>query len=115
MLLSDGMVDPFYIMNNARIHHYRGLAETIERLGLTIKYLPPYSPFLNPIENVFSVWKQKVLDVCVMNEPEFETKISEVFSELNSSMCEGFFKNERLHFKMSGQGNFFSFFFKRNW
>ncbi|TBU20097.1 hypothetical protein CWI38_0133p0020 [Hamiltosporidium tvaerminnensis] len=36
---------------NARIHHYRGLNDDEEIASYRIKYLPPYSPFLNPIEN----------------------------------------------------------------
>ena len=35
--------NPTFIMDNARIHHYTGLKDMVEA----------YSPFLNPIENVF--------------------------------------------------------------
>ena len=42
-----------FIMDNARIHHYCGLHEIIQRMGLRMVYLPPYSPFMNPIENCF--------------------------------------------------------------
>ena len=45
--------NPIFILDNARIHHYRGLQETIEELNLKIIYLRPYSPFLNPRENFF--------------------------------------------------------------
>lgn len=41
------------IMDNAPVH--RGIIE--EFPALKIKMLPPYSPFLNPIENCFSVFK----------------------------------------------------------
>ena len=53
--------NPIFILDNARINHYRGLQETIEELNLNIVYLLPRLPFLNPIENVFSVWKNLVL------------------------------------------------------
>ena len=54
-----GIENPIYILNYARIHYYRGLQlkETINQLNLNICYLLPYSPFLNPIKNIFSVWK----------------------------------------------------------
>ncbi|KAK6294871.1 hypothetical protein J4Q44_G00340970 [Coregonus suidteri] len=29
----------------------------------TVQYLPPYSPFLNPIEEFFSAWRWKVYDL----------------------------------------------------
>jgi len=41
------------IMDNASVHN--GLAEGFP--DLQFKYLPPYSPFLNPIENCFGVFK----------------------------------------------------------
>ena len=47
--------NPIYILDNARIHHYRGLQKTINQFSLNICYLPQYFPFLNPIENIFSV------------------------------------------------------------
>jgi transposase len=31
-----------------------GVRETIEAVGAAIRYLPPYSPDLNPIEQMFS-------------------------------------------------------------
>ena len=41
------------IMDNAPIH--RNMDEIYPNLN--VKYLPPYSPFLNPIESCFSVFK----------------------------------------------------------
>ncbi len=48
------ITNPVFIMDNARIHHYSGVVELISELNLNVMYLPPYSPFLNPIENAFS-------------------------------------------------------------
>jgi len=44
------------ILDNARYHHARSLAPLLQkyRRVLTLLYLPPYSPQLNPIERV---WK----------------------------------------------------------
>ncbi|TBU20508.1 DDE-like endonuclease, partial [Hamiltosporidium tvaerminnensis] len=56
-----GISIPIFVMDNARIHHYRGLNDDEEIASYRLKYLPPFSPFLNPIKNVFSVWKNKVI------------------------------------------------------
>ena len=55
--VSAGIENPIYmyILDNAHFYHYRELKETINQLSLNICYLPPYFPFLNPIENIFSV------------------------------------------------------------
>ena len=57
-------------MDNAHIHHHKQVEELVQNagkcylvhlyvhadmvLGICIKYLPPYSPNLNPIEEAFS-------------------------------------------------------------
>ncbi|KAF7690709.1 hypothetical protein CDIK_2708 [Cucumispora dikerogammari] len=46
---------PIFIMDNASIYHYRGMREDAKISALRINYLLPYSSFLNPIENMFSV------------------------------------------------------------
>ena len=87
-----GITEPIFIMDKAGIHRYTGLTSQVDELGLKIEYLPPYSPFLNPIENVFSVWKRKVISAACRNEDELKRKISNVFEELNKSICDGFYR-----------------------
>lgn len=43
------------IMDNASIHHVSGVTDLIEnQIGSRILFLPPYSPDLNPVEEIFS-------------------------------------------------------------
>lgn len=42
------------IMDNARIHKNSFDPQRFRRKGVQIKYLPPYSPDLNPIEKMWS-------------------------------------------------------------
>ena len=51
---------PIVIMDNVRFHHCIDVTNYIENAGATIMFLPPYSPDLNPIENVFSTIKAKL-------------------------------------------------------
>jgi transposase len=39
------------VMDNVPAHKVEGVREAIESVGATLRYLPPYSPDLNPIEN----------------------------------------------------------------
>jgi transposase len=52
------------ILDNAKIHHAKSLRPLYEMLeksyGISILFLPPYSPFLNPIEYAFSKIKEEV-------------------------------------------------------
>lgn len=48
------------IMDNARFHYGGNLKQIASDYNLTLLYLPPYSPELNPVENKWAVVKQKV-------------------------------------------------------
>ena len=46
------------IMDNAAIHHINEVESLIENHGSRLLFLPPYSPDLNPLEEVFSQVKR---------------------------------------------------------
>jgi len=41
-------------MDKVRTHKVAGVAEAIEAAGAEFHYLPPYSPDMNPIENLYA-------------------------------------------------------------
>jgi transposase len=43
------------VMDNLASHKVAGVQLVIEKAGATVRYLPPYSPDFNPIEQVFSI------------------------------------------------------------
>jgi transposase len=45
------------VMDNLGSHKVRGVREAVEARGAALLYLPPYSPDLNPIEQVFAKLK----------------------------------------------------------
>jgi transposase len=45
------------VMDNLASHKVAGVQAAIEKAGATVRYLPPYSPDFNPIEQVFSKFK----------------------------------------------------------
>jgi transposase len=48
------------IMDNLPTHKVAGVADAIRRVGAKLVYLPPYSPDLNPIEQVFAKAKAEI-------------------------------------------------------
>ena len=42
----------------ASIHHVDAVVACIQNVGALVRFLPPYSPDLNPIESVFGEVKQ---------------------------------------------------------
>jgi len=48
------------VMDNLAAHKVVGVRQAIEARGAELRYLPPYSPDLNPIENAFAKLKAHV-------------------------------------------------------
>ena len=48
------------IMDNCSIHKSPKVRQLIEKAGCFLKFLPPYSPDLNPIENYWAVMKKHI-------------------------------------------------------
>lgn len=50
------------VMDNLSSHKVQGIVEAIAAVGAEVRYLPPYSPDLNPIELAFSKFKKLLRD-----------------------------------------------------
>ncbi len=47
------------LMDNVRFHHSKSVAELLKRKNVDILFVPPYSPWFNPIELCFSIVKRE--------------------------------------------------------
>ena len=47
-----------FLLDNVRFHHSKTVKELAHSRGWHLLYTPPYSPWFNPIENVFSLVKR---------------------------------------------------------
>lgn len=59
-LLPELRKDDVVIMDNARIHKSTKTIKLIESKGAKVLFQPPYSPFLNKIENYWSFIKKEI-------------------------------------------------------
>ena len=71
------------IMDNCAFHHRRDVVELLNDLRISFKFLPAYSPQLNPIEEYFSHLKSKY--VSAMPAPANKT---EVINQLNNIIAD---------------------------
>jgi len=58
------------VMDNCRVHLVAGVREAIEKARATLRYLPKYSPDLNPIELPYSKFKALLRKVAARTVPE---------------------------------------------
>ena len=63
------------IMDNAAFHKGEDIRDLIYTRGHKLLYLPPYSPFFNPIENMFAQWKGHVRSSYAKSMLELKAKI----------------------------------------
>ena len=75
------------VMDNAPIHRAAEDTDNILDNNVRHLFLPPYSPDLNPIENVFGVLKKRYRRLgVVQNRREMETRIQAVIEETNRDL-----------------------------
>jgi transposase len=71
-------------MDNASIHKTKTILETLESKQFIPIYIPPYTPECNPIENIFSVVKNRFRKtIAIDNAKLHPTIIEEIVSTLN--------------------------------
>jgi len=74
------------VLDNFRTHHAKKVKEEAEKLNILLVYLPPYSPDLNPIENVWKSVKRVVSEKSPLNIEELKETIAITFKKLTESM-----------------------------
>ena len=79
------------IMDNLPAHKNQEIRELIEARGAELRYLPPYSPDLNPIENAFSKLKAILRKAAARSVEDLWTVIGEAISAFTESECRNFF------------------------
>ena len=91
MLPFDG-VNPssIVIMDNASIHHTQEVIQLFTQAGILILFLPPYSPDLNPIEEMFSYIKYYLkLHEEILCATNLMTLLQSAFENVRQEQCQG--------------------------
>jgi len=79
------------IMDNVPSHKVDGVQAAIESAGATLRYLPPYSPDLNPIEAAYSACKAFLRKCAERTEPALSRRIGQFVRRLKPKACANFF------------------------
>jgi transposase len=81
------------IMDNLSAHKNPAVARHIKESGAEVLYLPPYSPDLNPIENMWSKIKQLRRGMEARAYDTLEKGIASALDRVSASDAQGWFKN----------------------
>jgi transposase len=85
--------DDVVILDNLSTHKVAGVKEAIESAGARLKYLPPYSPDFNPIENLWSKVKQGVKSRAPRTARQLFKAFGAAFAAVTPADCCGFFRH----------------------
>lgn len=75
------------IMDNLAAHKVAGVREAIQAVGAKLLYLPPYSPDLNPIEQIFAKLKGNLRKAAARTLPDLKAVIRSAFDTLTPRAC----------------------------
>lgn len=81
------------IMDNLPAHKVDEVRETIEAAGAELRYLPPYSPDLNPIEQSFAKLKAMLRKAQERTIPGLYDQIGNILDLFKPDECGRYFKN----------------------
>ena len=81
------------VMDNLSSHKVTGVREAIEATGAEVRYLPAYSPDLNPIELAFSKFKKLLRDGAERTVDKLVELCGRVLDHFTEHECRHYFKH----------------------
>lgn len=81
------------VMDNLSSHKRSEVKTAIEAVGATLRYLPPYSPDLNPIEKAFAKLKARLRAAGKRTVHELEDYLGELCDAFAPDECRNYFRS----------------------
>jgi len=77
------------VLDNLAAHKVDGVRQAIAAAGASILYLPPYSPDLNPIEQLFAKLKALLCQAAARTKHERWSTIGRLLDTCPAEECSG--------------------------
>lgn len=81
------------VLDNLSSHKVPGVREAIEATGAQLLYLPPYSPDLNPIEQLFAKLKALLRKAAERSRDGLWNRIANLLGAFTPGECANYFRN----------------------
>jgi transposase len=86
------------VMDNLAAHKVAGVREAIAAAGASVLYLPPYSPDLNPIEQVFAKLKALLRGAAARTRDALWDTIGRLLDAFTPAECQNYLENSGYAF-----------------
>lgn len=81
------------VMDNLAAHKVAGVREAIRAAGASVLYLPPYSPDLNPIEQLFAKLKALLRSAAARTRDALWDAIGQTLDAFSETECRNYLAN----------------------
>ena len=85
--------DDIVFMDNVRTHKVDGVVEALKAVGAKVRYLPAYSPDLNPIEMLFAKLKAALRKGAARTVEALWKLIGKLVKQIASEECANYFRH----------------------
>ncbi|KAG1249600.1 hypothetical protein G6F68_013235 [Rhizopus microsporus] len=87
----------FIVMDNCRIHHSAFVVDAINKRGYKPLFMPPYSPFLNPIEECWAKIKSNIKRNPLDTNSKLTPRIVEACQSVTAEDCMGWIRHAETY------------------
>jgi transposase len=81
------------ILDNLATHKVQGVQSLLAAKGVALRYLPPYSPDLNPIEPAFAKLKARLRQAAARTVAQLLTALANSLDTFSAADCRAFFRH----------------------
>lgn len=82
------------VMDNLPSHKVTGIREAIEAVGAELRYLPPYSPDFNPIEQLFAKLKALLRKAAARTIDALFVAIADALTSVSPQECQNYLASQ---------------------
>jgi transposase len=85
--------DAVLVMDNLSAHKAKAVRELLDRSKFSYRYLPSYSPDLNPIEPAWAKTKSRLREVAARTADALHEALGPALDAITSQDAQGFFRH----------------------
>ena len=85
--------DAVLVMDNLSAHKAKAVRELLDRSGFSYRYLPSYSPDLNPIEPAWAKMKGRLRELAARTTEALHEALGPALDAITSHDAQGFFRH----------------------
>lgn len=89
----------FIVMDNCRIHHSRFVVDAVNKRGYKPLFMPPYSPFLNPMEECWSKLKRNIKRNPLDKSDMLTPRIAEACKQVTIGNCNDWIRHAETNWE----------------